>query len=112
MSRSLFGQESQLLCSIDHPNLANILYKTLDGLAIISEYTELGDLCLLMRRIIENDMNAQLEYVFNLGSGETVPIPIFIQNPGPIPIPTGPKPGRARDRDGLSLLNSGIPSRS
>jgi len=100
MSRSLFGQESQLLCSIDHPNLANILYKTLDGLAIISEYTELGDLCLLMRRIIENDINAQLEYVFNLGSGETVPIPIL----------TGPKPGR--DRDGLSLLHSGIPSRS
>ncbi len=66
MSRSLFGQESQLLCSIDHPNLANILYKTLDGLALISEYTELGDLCLLMRRIIENDMNARLEYVYSI----------------------------------------------
>lgn len=65
MSRSLFGQESQVLCSLDHPNLANILYKTLDGLAVISEYTELGDLCSLMRRIIENDMNARLEYVFN-----------------------------------------------
>lgn len=62
MSRSLFNQESQLLCSIDHPNIANILYKTLDGLALVSEYTELGDLCLLMRRIIENDPNARLEY--------------------------------------------------
>ena len=65
MSRSLFAQESQLLCSIDHPNMANILYKTLDGLALVSEYTELGDLCLLMRSIIENDMNARFEYVFN-----------------------------------------------
>jgi hypothetical protein len=65
MSRSLFNQESQVLCSIDHPNLANILYKTLDGLALVSEYTELGDLCLLMRRIIENDSNARLEYEFN-----------------------------------------------
>ena len=63
MSRTLFAQETQLLCSLDHPNLANILYKTLDGLAIISEYTELGDLCLLMRRIVENDSNARLEYV-------------------------------------------------
>lgn len=62
MSRSLFNQESQLLCSIDHPNIANILYKTLDGLALVSEYTDLGDLCLLMRRIIENDPNARLEY--------------------------------------------------
>ncbi|CAF0918110.1 unnamed protein product [Rotaria sp. Silwood1] len=62
MSRSLFAQESQLLCSIDHPNLANILYKTLDGLALVSEYTELGDLCLLMRRIVENDVNARLDY--------------------------------------------------
>ncbi|CAF1438414.1 unnamed protein product, partial [Adineta steineri] len=34
MSRSLFNQESQVLCSIDHPNLANILYKTLDGLTM------------------------------------------------------------------------------
>jgi hypothetical protein len=66
MSRSLFSQESQLLCSIDHPNIANILYKTLDGLALVSEYTELGDLCLLMRRIIENDVNARLEYELNL----------------------------------------------
>ncbi len=64
MSRSLFSQESQLLCSIDHPNIANILYKTLDSLALVSEYTELGDLCLLMRRIIENDVNARLEYEF------------------------------------------------
>ncbi|CAF1088238.1 unnamed protein product [Rotaria magnacalcarata] len=62
MSRSLFSQESQLLCSIDHPNLANILYKTLDGLALVSEYTELGDLCLLMRRIVENDINARLDF--------------------------------------------------
>ena len=62
MSRSLFNQESQLLCSIDHPNIANILYKTLDSLALVSEYTELGDLCSLMRRIIENDLNARLEY--------------------------------------------------
>ncbi|CAF1600179.1 unnamed protein product [Adineta ricciae] len=62
MSRSLFSQECQLLCSIDHPNLANILYKTLDGLAVVSEYTELGDLCLFMRRIVENDMNAQLDH--------------------------------------------------
>ncbi|CAF0719378.1 unnamed protein product [Adineta steineri] len=62
MSRSLFNQESQVLCSIDHPNLANILYKTLDGLTMISEYTELGDLCLLMRRITENDMNARLDH--------------------------------------------------
>ncbi|CAF4580218.1 unnamed protein product, partial [Rotaria sp. Silwood2] len=62
MSRSLFAQESQLLCSIDHPNLANILYKTLDGLTLVSEYTELGDLCLLMRRIVENDVNARLDY--------------------------------------------------
>ena len=65
MSRSLFNQESQVLCSIDHPNLANILYKTLDSLVIVSEYTELGDLCLLMRRIIENDNNARLEYELN-----------------------------------------------
>ena len=65
MSRSLFSQESQILCSIDHPNLANIIYKTLDGLALVSEYTELGDLCLLMRRISENDINARLEYEFN-----------------------------------------------
>jgi hypothetical protein len=64
MSRSLFSQESQILCSIDHPNLANILYKTLDSLVLVSEYTELGDLCLLMRRIIDNDVNARLEYEY------------------------------------------------
>ena len=61
VSRSMFNQENQLLCSLDHPNLANILFKTLDGLALVSEYTELGDLCLLMRRIAENDLNARLE---------------------------------------------------
>ena len=61
MSRTLFTQETQLLCSLDHPNLANILYKSLDGLALVSEYTELGDLCLLMQRITDNDINARLE---------------------------------------------------
>ncbi|CAF0839166.1 unnamed protein product [Didymodactylos carnosus] len=62
LTRSLFEQETRLLETIVHENIAGVLYKTHDDLSIITEYTDLGDLCLLMHRISQNDKTARLDH--------------------------------------------------
>ncbi|CAF1055876.1 unnamed protein product, partial [Didymodactylos carnosus] len=62
LTRSLFEQETRLLSTIEHENIAGVLYKTHDDLSIMTEYTDLGDLCLLMHRISQNDRTARLDH--------------------------------------------------